>query len=102
MAFCVKPVNVNVLYTTSQFTMCCYNMIIYFKKSFFLKGVFLLRTKTTNSKVHETHAKLDNVLKIINSRNNHAQFTINQFKAVINKEKPIENCVKLSSQTCKK
>ena len=81
--------------------MCCYNTIIYFKKSFFLKGVLFLRTKTTNSKVHETHAQLDNVLKIINSRNNHAQFTINQFKTVINKEKPIENCVEFSSQTCK-
>ena len=35
---------------------------------------------------HETDAQLDDSLKIINSRNNHAQFTIYQFKTVINKE----------------
>ena len=40
-----------------------------------------------NAQRHETHAQLDNALKIINSGNNHAQFTIYQFRTVINKEK---------------
>ena len=35
---------------------------------------------------HETNAQLDDAVKIIISRNNHAQFTIYQFKTVINKE----------------
>ena len=50
---------------------------------------------------HETNAQFDNAVKIINSRNNYAQFTIYQFKTVINKETPIENSLNLPSKTCK-
>ena len=50
---------------------------------------------------HETNAQLQNAVMIINSRNNHAQFTIYQFKTVINKENPIENSLNVPSKTCK-
>ena len=52
------------------------NVIIYFKKSFTKKVCTYDKEQRQYTQRHETNAQLDNAVKIINSRNNHAQFII--------------------------
>ena len=91
-----QPVSLQFVYVAIQRN----NVIIYFKKSSSYKVCTYDEEQRQCTQRDETYAQLHNAMKIINSRNNHAQFTIYQFKTVINKEKPIENSLNLPSKTC--